>query len=341
MAQPFDAGQLRLTGVPAPIAEEVDFSTQTALAGQFSVSQNGLLAYSSGIASDEAQLTWFDRTGVVKGTLGQPGDRSFWPAISPDGKTVAVDRRDLERRTNDIWTYNQATGIESRFTFGPGANLWPLWSPDSSYIAFSSTRDGAGSIYRRATKGADHDELMHKIGRQTRILDWSRNGRYLIEDRTDGNSRDIWVVPLFGDKKPFSYVCQAYREVFAKLSPNGQRLAYDSSEFDRIDVYVQTFPKPGGKWQISTNGGSHPVWSRDGSELYFINPDRKMMAVKIKGGPNFEHDAPRDLFDTRFAGGSNAWFDVSKDGRFLILTEVESANMSMTVVVNWTAALKQ
>jgi hypothetical protein len=154
---------------------------------------------------------------------------------------------------------------------------------------------GPGSIYRKATAGADHDELMHKIGRQTRILDWSRDGRYLVEDRTDGNSRDIWVVPLFDDKQPFPYVRQAYREVFAKLSPNGQWLAYDSNEFDRIDVYVQTFPGPRGKWQISTNGGTRPVWSRDGKELYFISPDRKMMAVKIKGGPNFEHDAPHAL----------------------------------------------
>jgi serine/threonine protein kinase len=343
MAQPFDAGQLRLTGVAAPVAEKVDFSNQTALAGQFSVSQNGMLAYSSGIASDEAQLTWFDRTGAIKGTLGKPGDRSFWPAISPDGRTVAVDRRDLERRTNDIWTYNLATGIESRFTFGPGANIWPVWSPDASYIAFSSTRDGGGgSIYRRATTGADHDEFLNKIGGQARILDWSRDGRYLVEEGFDGNSKDIWVVPLLGGQKPFPYVRHFAFDVFAKLSPNGQWLAYDSSEFDRTDVYVQTFPKPGGKWQVSTNGGSRPVWSRDGTELYFISPDRKMMAVKIKGGPRFDHDAPQTLFDSRIAGGPNAWFDVSKDGRFLIPAQVEqSAKMSMTLVVNWSAALKK
>jgi hypothetical protein len=102
------------------------------------------------------------------------------------------------------------------------------------------------------------------------------------------------------------------------------------------------FPETGRKWQISTNGGSHPIWSRDGKELYFLSPDRKMMAVKVKSGPNFEHDAPQAPFDTPFAGGPNAWFDVGKDCRFLIPTEVERrANMSMTVVVNWTAALKQ
>jgi Tol biopolymer transport system component len=144
-----------------------------------------------------------------------------------------------------------------------------------------------------------------------------------------------------GDQKPFPYVRHFAFDVFAKLSPNGQWLAYDSSEVERTDVYVQTFPNPGGKWQVSTNGGSRPVWSRDGAELYFISPDRKMMAVKIKGGPKFDHDAPQALFDTRIAGGPNAWFDVSKDGRFLIPTQVEqSANRSMTVEVNWTAALK-
>lgn len=198
-------------------------------------------------------------------------------------------------------------------------------------------------IYRRATTGADHDELVDKTGDNIRALDWSRDGRYVVEDRPYGTtSRDIWILPLFGDKEPFLYVHNGPILQFARISPNGEWLAYDAGEFSRVDIYVQTFPKPGRKWQISTKGGSHPVWSRDGSELYFINPDRRMMAVKIKGGPNFEHDAPQDLFDTRFTGGTNAWFDVSKDGRFLIPTEVERpANTLVTITVNWAAALKK
>jgi hypothetical protein len=178
-----------------------------------------------------------------------------------------------------------------------------------------------------------------KPGIQTRVLDWSRDGRYLVEERSDG---DIWILPLFGDKKPFPYVRTTFHEEFAKVSPNGQWLAYDSNELKRADVYVGTFPKPGGKWQISTSGGSHPVWSHDGSELYFISPDKKMMAVKIRNEPNFEHGVPQPLFDSRFVDGPNAWFDVSKDGQFLIPALVgQSTNLSIKIVVNWTASLKK
>jgi Tol biopolymer transport system component len=252
---------------------------------------------------------------------------------------VAVERQDLETGAYDIWTFNQTSLVESRFTFGPGTNLWPVWSPNASYIAFVSLRDGTpGKIYRKATMGADQDEIVDKPESQTRVLDWSHDGRYLFEHRSDGHT---WVLPLFGDKRPFPVPTESHEE-FAKLSPNGQWLAYDSDESKRAEVYVRSFPKPGGKWQISTNGGSHPVWSRDGSELYFIGPDRKMMAVKIKDGPNFDHEAPQPLFDSRFVGGPNAWFDVSKDGRFLVPAQAgQSGNLSMTIIVNWTATLKK
>ena len=337
MAQAFDAASLRLSGDAVVVAEAVDISPRMALAGQFSASQTGILAYSSGNAADEAQLTWFDRAGAVKGTLGKPGDRSFWPAISPDGKTVAVERLDREAGVYDIWTYNQIAG-ESRFTFGPGTSLWPVWSPDASYIAFVSLHDvPPGRVYRKATMGADRDELVDSPGSPTRILDWSRGG-YLLEHRSDGHT---WVLPLFGDKKSFP-VRTEFHDEFAQLSPHGQWLAYDSDESKRAEVYVRTFPTLAKRWQISTNGGSHPVWSRDGAELYFIGPDRKMMAVRLKGGLNFDHEAPQPLFDSRFVGGPNARFDVSNDGRFLVPAQAgPSASLSIMIVVNWPEALRK
>ena len=130
-------------------------------------------------------------------------------------------------------------------------------------------------------------------------------------------------------------------ETNARLSPNGQWLAYTSDESKRDEIYVQTFPAPGGKWQISTNGGSHSIWSRDGKDLYFIGAAGKMMAVEIKGGSKFEAGVPKPLFDVRFPGG-NTWFDVGKDGRFLIPVLAEQAAAPpMTVVANWQAGLKK
>jgi len=174
------------------------------------------------------------------------------------------------------------------------------------------------------------------------VDDWSRDGRYLIEQVNDPKTRssDIWVIPTFGDRKPFPYINTEFQEGNAKLSPNGQFLAYDSDESKRVEVYVQTFPEHRGKWQISTGGGRFPVWSRDGRELYFISADNKMMAVEVKAsGTKFDAGVPKPLFDVR----QSAQFDVSKDGRFLIHVSLDTAgtNVPLTVVVNWQAGLKK
>ena len=176
---------------------------------------------------------------------------------------------------------------------------------------------------------------------------WSKDGRYLIEGVSDPKTKfDVWVLPLFGDRKPFPYLHTEFNEANPKLSPNGQWLAYASDETGRYEVYVQTFPNPGGKWQISTNGGDLPVWSHDGKEMFFVSADRKMMAAAVNssagGGSKFEVGVPKALFDTRLDPGMNPAFDVGKDGRFLIPTRAgQSAAAPITVVVNWTAALNK
>jgi hypothetical protein len=148
-------------------------------------------------------------------------------------------------------------------------------------------------------------------------------------------------LPLFGDKKPFPYLQTAFDERWAKLSPNGKWLAYTSDETKNNEIYVQTFPTPGGKWQVSTNGGRLPVWSRDRKELFFVDTDGELIAVDIKGGDKFEAGVPKRLFDTRFKGRYGQ-FDVSREGRFLIPAVVEQPySFPMTVVVNWTSGLNK
>jgi serine/threonine protein kinase len=345
MVQPFDVGKLETTGDAIPIAEQVDSVPGIAGQNQFSVSQNGVMAYTSGASGGgNLQLTWLDRSGRTTGTVAGTAGGPRWPAISPDGNTVAVDRLDPQTNFIDLWLHDLARGGVSRFTFNSGFfNAYPVWSPDGSHIAFRSTRDGAaGDLYQKATSGAAREEVLDKDVRNKLPNDWSRDGRYIIEGVRDFKTKnDIWVLPLFGDRKPFPYLQTEFNEQYAKLAPNGQWLAYASDETKRLEVYVQTFPTPGGKWQVSTNGGDRPVWSRDGKELYFIGADGKMMAVQIKGGTKFEAGVPKPLFDTRFPSYA-AWYDVSKDGRFLIPAELEQAsNAPLTVVVNWTAGLKK
>jgi len=339
MAQPFDAGKARTTGDAVPVAEQVDYNAANNAQGQFSASQNGILVYTSGAsAGGNAQLTWFDRTGKPSGMVGSPGT-IISASLSPDGSTVAADRKDTTG-VYDIWLQDLARGTASRFTFGPADNRFPVWSPDGSKIAFFRNNSN-GTPWQKAASGVGKEEIMDKDPRPHRVTDWSRDGRYLIEEVNDPKTRaDIWVFPTFGDRKPFPYVNTEFQEGRAKLSPNGQFLAYVSDESKRDEVYVQTFPEHGGKWQISTGGGDVPVWSRDGRELYFISTDLKMMAVEVKGdGKKFEAGVPKPLFDVR----QSAQFDVSKDGRFLIHVPQDQAgtNVPLTVVVNWQAALKK
>jgi Tol biopolymer transport system component len=341
MAQPFDAATLQTNGDAVPLAEQVRY-IPVDIRALFSSSQNGVLAYDSGgavsNAGSYAQLTWVDRSGRTSTTLGPPAVIRA-AAISPDGNSVAINRVDAQ--STDIWLYDVARGTNSRFTFGGRYSSFPAWSPDSSHVAFHSATGGTNSIYQKAANGAGKEEVLEENVYPIVPLDWSRDGRYLIEGRTADSKTGsaIWVLPLFGDKKAYPYLQTNANETSAKLSPSGQWLAYQSDENTRNEIYVQTFPQPGGKWQVSTNGGSFPVWSRDGKELFYVGADGKMMAVEVKPGPKFDAGIPKPLFDTRRTG---IGYDVGKDGRFLIPVPVEQSGTSpITMVINWTAGLKK
>jgi serine/threonine protein kinase len=348
MAQPFDASKLQTTGAAIPVGEHV--SAAAFDFAQFSASQNtegnSVLAYFSG-GRENALLTWFDRSGKVTGTISAAGV-PHWPAISPDGSLVAVDRLD-STGSPDIWIHDLARGAASRFTFGSKFTVNPVWSPDGSRIAFEASHDGNFALYQKETSGTGKDRLLEKNPDKEASafspMDWSKDGHYLIAE-TIGNPKtgmDIWVLPTFGDRKPIPYLHTEANERLAKLSPNGKWLAYMSDESNRNEVYIRTFPNPSGKWQVSVNGGGKPVWSRDGKELFFIGADRKMMAAEVKDGDQFEAGLPKPLFDTQLSPeAQEAYFDVSKDGRFLIPASADQpVNAAMTVVVNWTAGLKK
>jgi hypothetical protein len=219
-----------------------------------------------------------------------------------------------------------------------------VWSPDGSHIAFLSTRNGGVSVYERAVSGIGEDAPLDTAPANARLpLDWSRDGRYLVEGVLANAQFSISVLPLSGDRKSFSYLQGNFDGVSARLSPNGQWLAYVSDETGRNEVYVQTFPQPGGKWSVSTSGGTRPAWSRDGKELYFITLDGKLMAADVKNGAgaSFEASAPRVLFEPHIAGGHFSRFDVGNDGRFLIPTVPTQSDAPITVVVNWPGALSK
>jgi serine/threonine protein kinase len=341
MAQPFDAQRFELSGEPVPLAEQIGTLGSY---GFFSVSASGTLAYRlSGVDANNRQLTWYDRQGKALGAMGRPVDLQSQPMISPDGGALALARLDRPTGLIDIWVHDVSRNTDSRLTSGPASSIDPVWSPDSSKIAFSNNRTGSLSLYEKNASGVGQEEVLDKDQRARAPRDWSHDGRYLIEEvgRSAKTGLAVWVLPLFGDRKPFAYLESEFDQDHPRVSPNGQWLAYHSNETKRNEIYVQSFPKPGGKWQVSTDGGANPVWSRDGKELFFLSPNGKMMAVDVKSGAGskFDNGLAKALFDLPNSASS---FDVSKDGRFLIPAPVEqTAAAPITVVVNWAAGLKR
>jgi serine/threonine protein kinase len=342
LAQPFNAAKLETTGDAVPIAEPIDLASDQ-IFGHFSASQNGVLAYVTGGGGEQAQLTWLDRSGKVTGTLG-PLDNWRWPAISPDGKSVAVDRLNPETGRRDVWTFNLERGTSSRFTFGQRSNQFPLWSPDGGRIVYESVQnDGGSDIYWKTLDGST-EEALERPKIRKRPADFSPDGRYVIEE-VGGNSGktaiDVWLLPLSAKREPTPFLDSVASERFPRVSPNGKWLAYDSDETKQREIYVQSFPLPGAKQQVSVGGGTYPLWSRNGKELFFIGPDDNLMAVDVKAGDRFEHGAPKPLFRVHLPS-ANRHFDVSRDGRFLMPVPTGPGDTTpVTIVLNWTEQLKK
>jgi len=343
MAQAFDLKKLRITGEPFPVAGDVGYDGGT-FRTDFAVSDNGVLAYRTS-ASFNTQPTWFDRKGKPLGFVGQPGGY-FNLSLSVDERKLAVSRLASRTGTRDLWLYDLSRGTSSRFTFDPSTEVAPCWSPDGSRIAFSSDRDGPFNLYQKLATGSAHDELLVSTGASKYPNHWSSDGRYIVYESIDPKTNlDLWVLPLFGDRKPILYLRTGSDEWQGQLSPDGRWMAYRSNESGRSEVYVQAFPISAGKWQISTTGGVLPRWRGDGKEIFYLALDRKVMAVTVKADSTFEAGVPAELFPTQATHQLDVRnpYAVTADGqRFLVNTRVEEAGSSpMAVVINWHAELKK
>ncbi|MGH9368716.1 MAG: TolB family protein, partial [Thermoanaerobaculia bacterium] len=265
---------------------------------------------------------------------------------SLDDRKLAVSRLASWTGTRDIWLYDLSRDTSSRFTFDPSTELSPFWSPDASRIVFSSDRAGALDLYQRVATGGSNDELLLSTSDPKYPNHWSPDGRYIVYESVDPKTKiDLWVLPLFGDRKPILYLQTGSDESQGQISPDGRWMLYQSNETGRSEIYVQAFPISGGKWQISTNGGVYPRWRGDGKEIFYLALDRKMTAVGIKLGPTPDASAPAELFPTQISQpfGVRNPYAVTADGqRFLVNARLEEADSSpIAVVVNWDAGLKK
>jgi len=340
VAQAFDSGKGSLSGDPIPVADQVA-TVGPGPGGAFSVSQNGVLAYRRTSPPLGNDLTWYDRQGKRLGTVGEQATYTN-PALSPDGKRLAVSRLDPATNTRNIWVLDLARGVSSRFTFDKTDDTNPLWSPDGSRIAFSSARKGPNvrDIFWKASGGAAAEELLLEDAGNKAVEAWSADGKLLLYNV---GSRDTYAVPVSGDRKPYPVLKGSFAQDHASLSPDGHWLAYVSQESLRREVFVQTFPPAGGKWQISNGGGTEPSWRHDGKELYFLS-GAKFKAVDVRAsGASFEAGIPKDLFEVQLDGTNrrNRYIATPDGQRFLFVTTPKSLDtVPFVVVQNWQTALK-
>jgi eukaryotic-like serine/threonine-protein kinase len=297
----------------------------------------GTLAYRAGVRLT-SQPTWFDRAGKELGHASPPGEFDE-PVLSPDGRNVALDRND-EQLTSAVWRLDLVRGALSRLSFGAGSALAPAWSPDGSRVAYTCAQ--LASLCVRAASGAGNEEVLLTSEAAKSVDDWSPDGKLLLfEEVSPGMLAGLWTLPLAGERKPAPYLQTSFNDTHARFSPDGRLVAYTSNESGRDEVYVQTFPAGGGKWQISTDGGDQAQWRADGKELFFLGLDRKLRAVAVRTEHGFEPGMQRLLFATRTnvpAGlATRAYYAVAADGqRFLVDAIVsDGSRIPITVVLGW------
>jgi Tol biopolymer transport system component len=343
MAQRFNPDRLQLSGEPVAVAEGVAYNSFNGR-DTFTVSENGVLVYRTGRPGGlpTSELVWFDRGGKRVGSVEGLG-MYLGPALSPDGKRIAVQRLDPQTGTFDIWLVDLAHSTLLRLTFGSSNQTHPVWSPDGGRIVFASDRSGASNLYQKSSSGAGSEELLLGSDTSKYVTDWSPDGRFIAYEKQDPRTGlDLWLLPLFGDRKPIPFLQTEFNEGQGQFSPDGRWMAYVSDESGRREVYVQTFPASGGKWQISDSGGTYPRWRRDGKELFYIASDLKLMAVAVQTDSTLLAGRPQALFEPRFFQAMIPYTVSADSQRFLVNTPIEEDNSSsMTVVLNWMAALKK
>jgi Tol biopolymer transport system component len=338
VAQPFDAKAMKTTGEPVPLAEQI--GTDYVGLARFSVSRDGVLAYRTGESGN--RMLWTDRSGKELGDLGDPGEYGE-PSLSFAGDRLAFDLRDARAGKDDVWIRDLARGVNSRFTFAAGNAFAPLWSPRDEAIVFSSDREGSPGLYEKPANGQGDEKLLLKTELLTIPVSFSSDGRFLAyQSRNPKTGWDIFILPTAGDGKPAPFAAASFNETVPTFSPDGRFLVYVSNESGRPEIYAQSFPGPGGKWQISTAGGSDPHWRPDGKELYYRGLDQKLMAVEIRGGDALQAGIPQALFQGRVhIGNARNKFLPAPDGqRFLFVAPLGRESMTpTTVVLNWFAGL--
>ncbi len=347
MSRPFDLASLSFHGPATPLAESVTQSVDALWGGAlFSISDEGSLILVRGAPEYGAptQLTWRDRQGALLSQVGDPADYKEM-RISPDGNHLAAAMGDPA----DIWLVDFERDSFARFTFDPGDDRAPSWSPDGSRIIFMSSRvlpdekfTPAALFTRDASGLGEANLLANSIDRfQVAPSDWSSDGRLVLLDSSKPGMGSNILSYSHEDSIIEEVLATKHDEYAARFSPDGRWLVYQSEESGQTEIYLQAFPISGSKWQVSSDGGSMPTWRADGKEIFYIDTDNRLMAVPISTENTLRLETPVPLFQAtmRDVTGSGLNYDVTPDGqRFLVMepgSNPDAEEATLTLVRNW------
>jgi Tol biopolymer transport system component len=339
VAYPFGSGSRTVTGEPVVVARGL--GAEDASGVNFTVSDTGVLAYRFG-TGQRRQLAWVDRAGRVLSSLGEPGtDALASPELSPDERSVTLFIN--PRNNNEIGVLDLARQLPRLITNGPPADAHPLWDPDGRHVVYVSARLGGDGPVRQAVDGTGMPHPLFPGDIDGAAVSWTRDRQFVLL-RRGGQRPDLVAVTVDGTRT-VPVATSQFDETEGQFSPDGRWVAVVSYESGRAEVYVQRFPESGDRMQVSIGGGTQVRWSSDGSEIFYVARDGKMMAVKTSlAGAAPAVAAPVALFQTYLATGVNVvgskpQYAVSRDGRFLLNTAVETPSPPIVVTVNWAAGL--
>ena len=344
MAAPFDLARAELQGPAVSVAESVAGSADSG-SMVYAVSPSGSLVFLPGAdVPDAATLVWVDREGREETLATEP--RAYrYARISPDGTRVAIEVRDREP---DIWIWDLERETLTRLTFHPGGDQYPVWTPDSQRIVYSSTLNGDRNLFLQAADGSGTVEQLTEISSGPFTNSISPDGKHVVFRDLDVN---LFMVSLDGERPVVPLVATEFAELNGEVAPNGRFIAYQSNASGQQEIYVRPFPNvDDGQSQVSTRGGTRPLWSPDGRELFYLARDGRLMGVPVNIDDSFTAGAPQPLFDRLVpvaAAAAGRPYDISPDGKRFLLTQTPemrdgtSKAVSLRVVLNWFEELKE
>ena len=339
--QPFSLTQLQTSGAAFRIARNGSEPT---------VSTDGTLIYVDSL-QDSHRLVRLDRNGRRLGLLGSPQTAFYYPAISPNGQSVAVET--LENHNLDIWVYDAQRGSRTRITTDVATDILPVWSPDGKHIAYTSYQTGQQNIFLRRADASTEPEILTAAPGYQRVSDWSRDGRYILfyagtnygppAGPDHSTSLQYLAHSGKGGWDPHVFLRSRFALRAPKLSPDGKYVAYLSNETGRDELHVRPFPNGERQWVVSRNGAAQPHWSGNGRELFYVEAGT-LMAVPVQTASGFSAGSPAPLFHhAGFGPWPSPTYDVSATGEDFLLPErlgAPTEQRTIRVVQNWFAEFR-